>query len=86
MAKALIQLFLAQVGQTQADLNRQLQELEGEDTNYRIKRGLAHILRNSFATFDMVSPLEPVELRQRRVYAGNPIEGGPRRPLLPGAI
>jgi predicted nuclease of restriction endonuclease-like RecB superfamily len=26
---------------------------------------LAHILRNSFATFDMVSPLEPVELRQR---------------------
>jgi hypothetical protein len=65
MAEELIQLFQIQVGQTQAELNRQLQELEGEDTNYRIKRGLAHILRNSFATFDMVSPLEPVELRQR---------------------
>ncbi|MEO1068258.1 MAG: DUF790 family protein, partial [Cyanobacteria bacterium J06638_6] len=35
---------------------------------YRIKRGLAHILRNSFATFDIVSPLEPIELR-RRVFA-----------------
>ncbi len=58
-------LFQAQVGQTQGDLNRQLQAMEGEDTNYRIKRGLAHILRTSFATFDVVSPLEPLELRQR---------------------
>lgn len=65
MAEDLIQLFQSYVGQTQADLNRQLQELEGEDTNYRIKRGLAHLLRNSFATFDLVSPLEPVDLRQR---------------------
>jgi predicted nuclease of restriction endonuclease-like RecB superfamily len=65
MAADLIQLFQNQVGQTQASLNRQLQELEGEDTNYRIKRGLAHILRNSFTTFDVVSPLDPTELRQR---------------------
>ena len=65
MAEELIDLFQAQVGHTQAELNRQLQELEGEDTNYRIKRGLAHILRNSFGTFDVVSPLEPVDLRQR---------------------
>ncbi|MGG6241484.1 DUF790 family protein [Nodosilinea sp. AN01ver1] len=68
IAADLIQLFQQQVGQTQGDLNRQLQDLEGEDTNYRIKRGLAHILRNSFATFDVVSPLEPIELR-RRVFA-----------------
>jgi predicted nuclease of restriction endonuclease-like RecB superfamily len=65
MAADLIQLFQNQVGQTQASLNRHLQELEGEDTNYRIKRGLAHILRNSFTTFDVVSPLDPTELRQR---------------------
>lgn len=65
IAADLIQLFQQQVGRTQGDLNRQLQDLEGEDTNYRIKRGLAHILRNSFATLDVVSPLEPVELRQR---------------------
>jgi hypothetical protein len=68
MAADLIQIFQAQVGQTQGDLNRQLQDLEGEDTNYRIRRGLAHILRNSFATFEQVSPLEPVELR-RRLFA-----------------
>ncbi|MBE9159926.1 DUF790 family protein [Nodosilinea sp. LEGE 06152] len=68
IAADLIQLFQQQVGHTQGDLNRQLQEIEGEDTNYRIKRGLAHILRNSFATFDVVSPLEPLELR-RRVFA-----------------
>ena len=65
MATDLIGLFQAQVGQTQGDLNRQLQDLEGEDTNYRIRRGLAHLLRNHFATFDQVSPLEPEELRQR---------------------
>ena len=68
IAADLIQLFQQQVGRTQGDLNRQLQDLEGEDTNYRIKRGLAHILRNSFATFEAVSPLEPIELR-RRVFA-----------------
>ncbi len=65
IAADLIAIFQQNVGQTQAELNRQLQELEGEDTNYRIKRGLAHILRNSFATFAVVSPLEPIELRQR---------------------
>jgi predicted nuclease of restriction endonuclease-like RecB superfamily len=65
MATDLIGIFQAQVGQAQWDLNRQLQDLEGEDTNYRIRRGLAHLLRNHFATFEQVSPLEPEELRQR---------------------
>lgn len=68
MTADLIQLFQAQVGHTQGDLNRHLQDLEGEDTNYRIRRGLAHLLRNHFATFDQVSPLEPEELR-RRIFA-----------------
>jgi len=65
MATDLIDLFQRQVGQTQASLNRCLQELEGEDTNYRVRRGLAHILRNSFAQFDTVSPLDPPLLRER---------------------
>ena len=65
MATDLIGIFQSQVGQTQGDLNRQLQDLEGEDTNYRIRRGLAHLLRNHFATFEQISPLEPEELRQR---------------------
>ncbi|MBE9062107.1 DUF790 family protein [cf. Phormidesmis sp. LEGE 11477] len=64
-AQALIDLFQAAVGKTQGDLDQQLQIDEGEDTDYRIKRGLAHILRNSFSTFEIVSPLEPGELRDR---------------------
>ena len=65
IAQDLISLFQAAKGDTQDNLNRQLQELEGEDTDYRIKRGLAHLLRNSFSTFDIVSPLDPQLLRQR---------------------
>ncbi|MBD1996106.1 DUF790 family protein [Leptolyngbya sp. FACHB-541] len=65
IATDLINLFQQMQGKTQGELNRQLQELEGEDTDYRIKRGLAHILRSSFSTFEIVSPLEPQLLRQR---------------------
>ena len=65
IAANLIALFQSTVGDTQGSLNQKLQQLEGEDTDYRIKRGLAHILRSSFSTFEIVSPLEPQELRQR---------------------
>jgi predicted nuclease of restriction endonuclease-like RecB superfamily len=65
IANELIALFQAHCGKTQGKLNQQLQELEGEDTDYRVKRGLAHLLRNSFSTFDIVSPLDPQDLRQR---------------------
>ncbi|MEM9505399.1 MAG: DUF790 family protein [Cyanobacteria bacterium P01_E01_bin.43] len=65
IAQALIELFQAHQGQSQGQLNQQLQVLEGEDTDYRVKRGLAHILRSSFSTFEPVSPLEPPLLRAR---------------------
>lgn len=65
IADDFIGIFQAHVGQPQHQLNRQLQVLEGEDTDYRIKRGLAHILRSSFSTFEPVSPLEPLMLRER---------------------
>jgi predicted nuclease of restriction endonuclease-like RecB superfamily len=42
-----------------------LSDFEGDSPDYRIKRGLAHILKSSFCTFEVVSPLEPKELRQR---------------------
>jgi len=64
-AQTAINLFQAAVGKPQGDLDQQLQTLEGEGTDYRIKRGLAHILRNSFSTFEIVSPLEPEVLRDR---------------------
>ncbi len=66
IATELIALFQGCQGKTQGELDRQLLELEGEETNYRIKRGLAHLLKSeSFSTFEIVSPLEPIALRQR---------------------
>jgi predicted nuclease of restriction endonuclease-like RecB superfamily len=64
-ARQLIQCFQEAQGCTQGDLDRQLQDLEGDSPDYRIKRGLAHILKSNLSTFEVVSPLEPQELRQR---------------------
>lgn len=65
IATDFITCFQQAVGSTQGELDRQLQELEGDSPDYRIKRGFAHILKSSFCTFEVVSPLEPQDLRQR---------------------
>ena len=65
LAKEQIDCFQEKVGKTQRELNEKLQQLEGEKTDYREKRGLAHLLRNSFSTFEIVSPLEPIILRKK---------------------
>lgn len=65
MAAELIDQFQRATGQTQGQLNRHLQQLEGESTDYRIKRGLAHLLQSGFSTFETLSPLDPQQLRQR---------------------
>jgi uncharacterized protein len=66
IATELINLFQTHVGKTQGILNQKLQELEGESTDYRIKRGLAHLLKSeTFSTFEIISPLDPQLLRQR---------------------
>jgi uncharacterized protein len=65
IATTLIELFHSYQGSTRGELNQQLQELEGEATDYRLKRGLAHLLSNAFSTFETVSPLEPPMLRDR---------------------
>src|SRR5919201_7015630 len=46
-------------------LEAELQVLEGDQTDYRLKRGLAHLLASDFSTFEVRSPLAPAELRQR---------------------
>ena len=61
----LISTFESARGQTQGHLDRLLLELEGDSPDYRLRRGLAHILRSSFCRFDIVSPIEPPLLRQR---------------------
>jgi len=65
IATDLITCFREAVGHTQGELKSQLSELEGDSPDYRLKRGLAHLLKNNFSTFEIVSPLEPKELRQR---------------------
>lgn len=65
MAAELIALFQAAQGSTRGELQTQLHELEGEQTDYRIRRGLAYLLQTAFSTFETRCPLDPVVLRQR---------------------
>ena len=70
IASELINIFTLSKGSTRAELNRHLLDLEGEETDYRFKRGLAHLLSGSFSEFETVSPLEPPMLRER-VFAAS---------------
>jgi uncharacterized protein len=65
IATDLLGIFQAAQGSTRGELNRLLLELEGEETDYRIKRGLAHLLSTAFSEFEIVSPLDPPMLRER---------------------
>lgn len=65
VATDLISCFEENVGKTQGELDKQLLEMEGDSPDYRLKRGFAHLLKGTFSTFEIVSPLEPQELRQR---------------------
>jgi hypothetical protein len=65
LASDLIQFFQDAVRKSQGVLERQLADFEGDTTDYRMKRGLAYILKSSFCTFEVVSPLEPAMLRER---------------------
>ncbi len=65
IAAELITIFEKAKGGTQSELDHQLQELEGDTPDYRVKRGLAHILKSAFSTFEIISPLDPQELRRR---------------------
>lgn len=60
-----IGLFEKAVGIPQGELDGKLLEFEGDSPDYRVKRGLAHILKNKFCTIEIVSPLDPPALRQR---------------------
>ncbi|BAQ64265.1 DUF790 family protein [Geminocystis sp. NIES-3709] len=65
MALELIYCFQDYVGKTQGELEEKLQELEGDSPEYKIKRGLSHLLKNSFAQFEIISPLNPTTLREK---------------------
>lgn len=68
LATEQINCFQDSLGKTQGELNQKLLELEGDSTDYRLKRGFAHLLKSGFATFEIVSPMEP-QLLRRKVFA-----------------
>ncbi len=65
LAQSLIDCFSQAQGKRQGELDKQLSELEGHNPDFKIQRGLAHLLRQGFCEFEVVSPLEPAELRPR---------------------
>ncbi|WP_159787312.1 DUF790 family protein [Sodalinema gerasimenkoae] len=65
LAEAAIALFEASRDDTQGNLDRRLKEFEGDRPDYRLRRGLAHLLKGRYCTFEIVSPLDPIELRSR---------------------
>ena len=65
LAQEQITCFQSMVGATQGQLDEKLAELESDSPQYRLKRGLAHLLKSHFATFEVISPLEPIALRQK---------------------
>ena len=60
-----IECFQEYKGKTQRALDEKLLEMEGDSPDYRVKRGFNHILKSSFSTFEIISPLEPPTLRQK---------------------
>ncbi len=70
LAAELIQCFMDCRGEPKKILQERLLEIEGESTDFKVKRGLAHLLKNHFSTFEIVSPLEPPLLREK-VFAAS---------------
>ncbi len=69
IALDLIECFQSSVGNTQGKLDQQLLDIEGERPDFRVIRGLAHLLKSdAFSKFEIISPLEPQQLREK-VYS-----------------
>jgi uncharacterized protein len=81
LAAELIARFRGAQGRTRGELEAELQVLEGDHTDYRLKRGLAHLLANAFSTFEGCSPLDPAELRRRVFALSAPSVPSPRQGL-----
>ena len=67
-AQTVIELFKAHDGHRRGELDEALRADEGEGTDYRVRRGLAHLLYSERCEFQTQSILEP-ELLRDRVFA-----------------
>jgi uncharacterized protein len=64
-ARTVIELFKAHDGRRRGELDEALRADEGEGTDYRVRRGLAHLLYSERCEFQTQSILEPEQLRDR---------------------
>ncbi|GGL08116.1 DUF790 family protein [Deinococcus radiotolerans] len=64
LAARLIALFEANVGQRRADLDEDLRTLEAGRQDFKVLRGLAHLLTN-LGVFEAAGPVEPGLARER---------------------
>jgi uncharacterized protein len=69
-ARTVIDLFKAHDGRRRGELDEALRADEGEGTDYRVRRGLAHLLYSERCEFQTQSILEPEQLRDR-VFAAS---------------
>jgi hypothetical protein len=69
-ASELIALFRAQVGQPQRAWHEALEEFEGERLDYIVIRGIAKVLTDAATFTTLVTPISPVELRERLFARG----------------
>ena len=63
LAQALIDIHIEHQGKTRRELQRALDLLAGDRTDYRIQRGLAKLLGDHYCEFHIDSPQPPEELR-----------------------
>lgn len=78
IAQELITCLQQHLHQPQGKLDEVLAEIEGDKPDFKLWRGLAHILKTSYATFEVVSPLEPQLLRQRVFTAASLVTPSPQ--------
>jgi len=65
LANEQITCFKSLVGQTQHILEERLSVLEGDNIDYRIRRGFNHLLKSHFSRLEIISPIEPQLIRKK---------------------
>ncbi|EYB66490.1 hypothetical protein DEIPH_ctg103orf0011 [Deinococcus phoenicis] len=65
LAESVIQLFEANLGKRRADLEEDLKALEAGRADFKVIRGMAHLLANGAATFEAGGDVEPGAVRAK---------------------
>ena len=80
-ARELIRLFEDHLGERKGDLEDAIDELTVADTDYKIVKGLAKLLKDE-CEFEVVAPVEPREIRRRLFEKANDRYPIVRQPTL----